>query len=158
MLPELPGKKLLGVWRRGPPMGVADGSPMFPRPLFVAPGPIGILDPGIICPCCCCCCCCCWDVGGGLGLLRSAVLFWHMLTMCSFKSLWIGALLAMVCRQSCNEKQKSENKHLHEKKFRPSKIEMTQKVVSSNWVLGSSNKVKKRRKMKMTEKFSSPES
>ena len=44
---------------------------------------------------------CCW--GGiegccGLGLLSSAALFCTMLWMCSFKSFWIGAVLATVWR------------------------------------------------------------
>ena len=69
-----------------------DGSPMLPRPRLVA-ATAAVTGGGRIPS---------WaEGGGGLGLLRSELLFMHMLTMCSFRSFWIGALLvATVWRQS----------------------------------------------------------
>ena len=78
-------------------LGFEDGSPMLPRPRLVA-ATVAVTGGGRMPS---------WAEGGGLGLLRRELLFMHMLTMCSFKSLWIGALLvATVWRQSCKVKEK----------------------------------------------------
>ena len=73
--------------RRGPPTGLV-GSPMPTRPRFVGALTGGGRIPSGV-------------VVGGLGLLSNELLFMHMLTMCSFKSLWIGAEFATDWRQSC---------------------------------------------------------